>query len=383
MKTFVNAHTCRVAPGCAPTSYRLGVSVVLNHAMLTMMHEVTGKFIYAISGLSLVGSQSYFSPCNGASRWVRRLESACGNQATSLNAETRAFFAMAISGSLDAANPHVRDVVASTVSGVCSDRVAAIGAVIDADGGCWQHTHPSELNVYDFTEWAETLHPGNEDFLEVANPIKAFARAGQTTLAFPSSHPMSRFEDQTFALLGKLGDTFDFASLPSTIQSHKLADAVGALNPAATTETCGSPGEVANEPALGDIWVYQHTLTTGSTTLSKPHSGYLDIHGGGREIFFETAMRADDQLRQRAAWALIQVYVISHQGSNFPWQTEHWVYYYDILLRNAFGNLRDVLTEISWNGMMAGYLSFHGSGSLASSGTLPDENYAREIMQLL
>ena len=93
-------------------------------------------------------------------------------------------------------------------------------------------------------------------------------------------------------------------------------------------------------------------------------------------------MKSDDQLRQRAAWALIQVYVISHKGSDFPWQTEHWVFYYDILVRNAFGNLRSILTEISFNGMMAGYLSFHGSGSLASSGTLPDENYAREIMQL-
>ena len=128
--------------------------------------------------------------------------------------------------------------------------------------------------------------------------------------------------------------------------------------------------------------MYQHLLTTASATLSKPHSGYLDIHGGGREIFFETAMRSDDQLRQRAGWALIQVYVISHLGSDFPWQTEHWVYYYDILLRNAFGNLRDILIEISYNGMMAGYLSFHGSSSLAASGTLPDENYAREIMQL-
>lgn len=62
--------------------------------------------------------------------------------------------------------------------------------------------------------------------------------------------------------------------------------------------------------------------------------------------------------------------------------------YYDILVRNAFGNYRDILLEMSFNPLMAESLSFLDSSSLAfgfaRNGKLsfPDENYAREIMQL-
>ena len=55
---------------------------------------------------------------------------------------------------------------------------------------------------------------------------------------------------------------------------------------------------------------------------------------------------------------------------------------HSILVRYAFGNLRDVLMEISFSPMMSSYLTFLGSNSLAKSKSAPDENYAREIMQL-
>ena len=61
---------------------------------------------------------------------------------------------------------------------------------------------------------------------------------------------------------------------------------------------------------------------------------------------------------------------------------EIWLHYYDHLVRNAFGNMRDILQEVCSSPMMGGYLTFEGSASLASSGTDPDENFARELMQL-
>ena len=56
--------------------------------------------------------------------------------------------------------------------------------------------------------------------------------------------------------------------------------------------------------------------------------------------------------------------------------------YFDILVRNAFGSVRQLLREISYSAMMSTYLSFLGSASFAASGAPPDENYARELMQL-
>ena len=53
-----------------------------------------------------------------------------------------------------------------------------------------------------------------------------------------------------------------------------------------------------------------------------------------------------------------------------------------IFIRHAFGSMWDVLMEISFSPMMSSYLTFLGSESLAKSSTAPDENYAREVMQL-
>ena len=93
--------------------------------------------------------------------------------------------------------------------------VSAIGARVDVDGSCWEHSHPAYYNVYEMDAWA-TNHPGNTAFSAEANPIKAVARRGETILNFPASHAMSRFASALpgFASLGKLGDEVDFRNLP-------------------------------------------------------------------------------------------------------------------------------------------------------------------------
>jgi hypothetical protein len=56
--------------------------------------------------------------------------------------------------------------------------------------------------------------------------------------------------------------------------------------------------------------------------------------------------------------------------------------YHDIFIRNAFGNYRDILHEVSRSPIMSDFLTLAGSNSYAYDGTYPDENFAREIMQL-
>ena len=100
-------------------------------------------------------------------------------------------------------------------------------------------------------------------------------------------------------------------------------------------------------------------------------------------VWFEAAINAQDQLRQRVAWALSQYFVVGEPGSNHPNTTERYINFYDIFVRGAFGNFRDILSEVTWSPHMGYYLSYiDNKKANASEGTFPDENFAREVMQL-
>ncbi|MEM6886233.1 MAG: DUF1800 family protein [Verrucomicrobiota bacterium] len=100
--------------------------------------------------------------------------------------------------------------------------------------------------------------------------------------------------------------------------------------------------------------------------------------------WWDINMRGNDMLRQRVAYALSQILVVSTTGSDAlednPWGMAN---YYDILVRHAFGNYRDILYEVTYHPVMGLYLS-HAKNRRGDPATnrFPDENYAREIMQL-
>ena len=90
-----------------------------------------------------------------------------------------------------------------------------------------------------------------------------------------------------------------------------------------------------------------------------------------------------DQLRQRVAFALSEILVISRQNATLDGYAEGMATYYDILIRNAFGNYRTLLQDVTLNPAMGVYLNMLGSrrANLAEN-QHPDENYGREINQL-
>ena len=63
-------------------------------------------------------------------------------------------------------------------------------------------------------------------------------------------------------------------------------------------------------------------------------------------------------------------------------ETEVWLNYYDIFVRNAFGNFRDVLAEVTYSLATGTSLTHTGSSSFDYNGRYPNGNYAREIQQL-
>lgn len=95
------------------------------------------------------------------------------------------------------------------------------------------------------------------------------------------------------------------------------------------------------------------------------------------ESFWKQAITGQDQLRQRATWALSQIFVVGDQDN------VRNAVYYDLLADNAFGNYRALLEQVTLSPAMGQWLSHIGNQKEdLATGRLPDENYAREVMQL-
>jgi len=99
--------------------------------------------------------------------------------------------------------------------------------------------------------------------------------------------------------------------------------------------------------------------------------------------FYHKLMYENDALRQKLAFALSQIFVISPPNSILGGRGFANSSFYDVLYKGGFGNFRDLLMNVSLHPAMGVYLShFSNAKEDLGLGTSPDENYAREIMQL-
>ncbi len=103
----------------------------------------------------------------------------------------------------------------------------------------------------------------------------------------------------------------------------------------------------------------------------------------GRYAWWDSVMKSEDHLRQRIALALSEIFVISISSDILAFFPLSQVDYYDLMLKNAFGNFRDLLYDITLHPSMGIYLSHAGNVKADPQiNRFPDENYAREVMQL-
>ncbi len=117
-------------------------------------------------------------------------------------------------------------------------------------------------------------------------------------------------------------------------------------------------------------------LWPGDAPTSCDDVCYRDNYSSYRiqNRFFLNALYAPDQLRQRVAWALHKIVVVSEETLPYPFQIAPYLRVLDL---NAFGNYRDILYQVTLNPAMGDYLNMDTSTKYD-----PNENYAREIMQL-
>ncbi len=125
------------------------------------------------------------------------------------------------------------------------------------------------------------------------------------------------------------------------------------------------------------------------TTLQEPcMQAVLDdpdlplYQNSRQEAWFLNSAEGADQLRQRMAFTLSQLFVVSDAAS-LNNEVMGLAKYYDMLGNSAFGNFRDILEDVTLNTMMGFYLGmFRNAKADPVAGTQPDENYAREVLQL-
>lgn len=134
-----------------------------------------------------------------------------------------------------------------------------------------------------------------------------------------------------------------------------------------------TPAELTRVKTIGiEAWLDEQ-FAMPETPIAVPS----DNHGVQAQYLHRLAV-APDQLRQRVAYALSQIIVISINKNNYP---NEIVPYLQILSRNAFGNYRTLLGEITISPQMGKYLDLANSNK-PSAGSAANENYARELMQL-
>ncbi len=196
----------------------------------------------------------------------------------------------------------------------------------------------------------------------------------------------------------------DYAAFVQQMQSNSIvtrAQAACLLQQATFGPT---PRELDRVQSLGLAGWIDDQITNQPATLHRKYVNqiYADFNGArtdhtydfnsqdnyifGNNVttpFARAAIGGPDQLRQRVAFALSQICVVSRRDPNLTDMPMALTDYYDIFVRNAFGNYRDVLREVAFHPVMGRYLSHIGNQKARPEiNQYPDENFAREVQQL-
>jgi len=210
-------------------------------------------------------------------------------------------------------------------------------------------------------------------------------------------------QDQVFPAPNSSEDADGAQFEDAFYKSPNDADAARFLNMATFGATVTDIAAVRTQTP--GAWL-ETQLNSGNVTLMRPWlEAYAASLPAGQSVqqdqrvqrWYHNAVTSPDQVRQRVAWALGQIVITSNRDdflANEPIMVAEWN---DIIVRNALGNYRNLLQEVTYSPMMGVYLTTlrnrkfelsqvgcpNGATSCAlNNGVQPDENYAREVQQL-
>ncbi|MFC0016312.1 DUF1800 family protein [Roseibacillus persicicus] len=285
------------------------------------------------------------------------------------------------------------------------------GGTASLSDGRWQLDIPSPDPAQFFRVESTALDSDNDGVQDWLEPLLGFSTTSDASVYQGQSYDTTGDGTRDTVLSGDLAAFNEIYRSPEPGKSLTKAQAARLL-----LQTTFGPGNMAQVNLVANIgaeaWLDQQIATPPSYTqpyidaikadlLAEPKyqwtsdslSGYWINGGGGSNPYvggpnFPTAwlrstLQGQDQLRQRVAWALSQILVTSRYGANLGNQPRAIANYYDMMIEGAFGNFNDLLLQVSLHPLMGNYLSHLGNQVADPAiGRYPDENYAREIMQL-
>ena len=213
------------------------------------------------------------------------------------------------------------------------------------------------------TKWFSQAGAMQTEFGDHFKPIDSWVKDGDegAVLTVPADQGNMWFYEvvhwnrwKHFRQMAKLDDVIKFRDLPNHIEKPEVEAEFGEFavnNGKKGVVVCGSVGEVANKPELGNgfewpgWWGFDDRRDASTFISRQKHT-----------VWTLLALNAKDQLRQRVAFALSQILVVAPRALGDP-HTEASLQYYDIFVRNAFGSYRDILKEVSFSEKMARMLS--------------------------
>jgi uncharacterized protein (DUF1800 family) len=145
----------------------------------------------------------------------------------------------------------------------------------------------------------------------------------------------------------------------------------------------GAAGWIDAQLALPSSSAYVTRWDADTQALAATNPGAVAGPPAIASQFYKQALKSPDQLRGRVAFALSQIFVVSTQeliGN----KSRGAASYFDMLNRDAFGNYRTLLQDVAMHPAMGLYLtSLKNMKENPATGQIPDQNFAREIMQLM
>ena len=134
----------------------------------------------------------------------------------------------------------------------------------------------------------------------------------------------------------------------------------------------------------------QQFATAATLTLPRVNAAIAALPAGTnpsnpqfQEAWWHAIVTGPDQLRQRVAFALSEIMVVSANGNNLYEHPEAMATYWDLLANDAFGNFRQLIQDVTLNPAMGQFLDMeHNDKPNPAKNTSPNENYGREVMQL-
>ncbi|MGA9670026.1 MAG: DUF1800 family protein [Terracidiphilus sp.] len=216
--------------------------------------------------------------------------------------------------------------------------------------------------------------PGNLD-LQVLNPSPGPAKSADLIALVNGTPPLPVVTPQDAS---RFLEQATFGATDADIHHLSLIGFQPWLN-----EQFAMP-QTLHEPAVEQAVILNNPpCAAGDVTCNaKLFEGNPQDESFVQDTFWQQSIAGNDQLRQRVEYALTSLLVISTEP-NFSIQSmpRGEANYYDVLGADAFGNFRTLLQDVTLNPMMGQFLNMLGNDK-GNANTDPDENYAREIMQL-